>query len=127
MLEDLDLPPLELRRKTQRIQLLNKIQENQIPALPPDSFLTSASPTKRKIREPKKLEDYIVTNILDRQIVKNSRGYTIPPVNSDQLKYSFFINTPRQWNGLTDNDISTVLASAASTAQEQPGPAAQIE
>ena len=56
MLEDLDLPPLDLRRKTQRIQLLNKIQENQIPALPPDSFLTSASPTKRKIREPKKLD-----------------------------------------------------------------------
>ena len=119
MLNELKLPTLESRRKNQRLQLLNKINDNLVPSLPPGHFLTPADKTKRQIK-PRTLGDFIDENILDRLIIRNSRGFKIPPVRTEQYRHSFFIRTPQQWNHLADSEISVALApSAASSAQVQ--------
>ena len=122
MLEELNLPTLESRRKNQRLQLLKKIKENNVPSLPPGQFLTPANKSKRQIK-PRTLGDFINENILDRLVIKNSNGLQVPPVNTEQFKHSFFIRTPIQWNHLTDSEISVALApSAVSSAQVQGTP-----
>ena len=122
MLEELNLPTLETRRKNQRLQLLKKINENCVPSLPPGHFLTPANKSKRQIK-PKTFGDFIDERILDRLIIRNSSGFRVPAVNTDQYKHSFFIRTPQQWNHLTDSEISEALApSAALSAQVQGTP-----
>ena len=122
MLDELNLPTLESRRRNQRLQLLKKINENSVPSLPPGHFLTPANKSKRQIK-PRTFGDFINVNILDRMIIRNSNGFTVPPVNTEQYRHSFFIRTPQQWNHLTDSEISVALApSAASSAQVQGTP-----
>ena len=122
MLEELNLPTLETRRKNQRLQLLKKINENCVPSLPPGHFLTPANKSKRQIK-PKTFGDFIDERILDRLIIRNSSGFRVPAVNTDQYKHSVFIRTQQQWNHLTDSEISEALApSAALSAQVQGTP-----
>ena len=117
MLEELELPTLETRRRNQRLQLLKKIKDNSVPSMPPGHFLTPANRSKRQIK-PKTFTGFIDENILDRLIIRNTDGFNIPTVNTDQYKHSFFIRTPLQWNHLTDSEIQATLApSAASSAQ----------
>ena len=69
MLQELNLPSLQLRRQQQRLKLLYKIQGNQLPAIPPQNFLTPANQTKRKIKL-KTNQDFEEINILQRQAYK---------------------------------------------------------
>ena len=88
MLDELNLPTLESRRRNQRLQLLKKINENSVPSLPPGHFLTPANKSKRQIK-PRTFGDFINVNILDRMIIRNSSGFIVPPVNTEQYKHSF--------------------------------------
>ena len=115
MLQDLKLPPLETRRKDQRLKLLAKIHSNQLPAIPPTSFLKPANLIRRKIK-PKNLQDFEVDNILQRQFYNNNKAFEIPPWTNIKSKHSFFIRTPQDWNTLSDKDIDG-LTRAASPAQ----------
>ena len=119
MLEELKLPPLETRRRNQRLQLLKKIKNDNVPSMPPGHFLTPANKSRRQIK-PRTFGDFIDENILERLIIRNSDGFSIPPVKTEQYKHSFFIRTPQEWNHLTDSEITVALApSAASSAQVQ--------
>ena len=122
MLQELNLPSLQLRRQQQRLKLLYKIQANQIPAIPPMNFWTPANQRKRRIKLKTNLE-FQETNILQRQAFNNTMAFYIPPCINEKYKNSFFIRTAYDWNTLSDSEINTGLASAASSAQEA-GPVA---
>ena len=115
MLQDLGLPLLETRRKDQRLKLLAKIQSNQLPALPPSTFLKPANLSRRRIKL-KDHKDFQVENILQRKFYNNNKAFEIPPWENPKSKHSFFIRTLQDWNLLTDEDING-LTRAASSAQ----------
>ena len=115
MLEDLELPLLETRRKEQRLKLLAKIHSNRLPAIPPSTFLKPANLTRRRIKL-KTHQDFEVQNVLQRQFYNNNHAFEIPPWENPKSKHSFFIRTPQDWNTLTDNEIDG-LTRAASPAQ----------
>ena len=115
MLQDLGLPLLETRRKDQRLKLLAKIQSNQLPALPPSTFLKPANLSRRRIKL-KDHQDFQVENILQRKFYNNNKAFEIPPWENPKSKHSFFIRTLQDWNLLTDEDING-LTRAASPAQ----------
>ena len=115
MLQDLGLPLLETRRKDQRLKLLAKIQSNQLPALPPSTFLKPANLSRRRIKL-KDHKDFQVENILQRKFYNNNKAFEIPPWENPKSKHSFFIRTLQDWNLLTDEDING-LTRAASPAQ----------
>jgi len=119
MLNNLNLPPLEERRRQQRLSLFNKITEGLIPALPPENFLTPAATGRRKIR-PKMFRGFETGNILQRQSINNTRGYKIPSSNTDQHKHSFFVKTAFEWNQLTDNTIDAMTTDPTSAAPSAP-------
>ena len=85
MLQELNLPSLQLRRQQQRLKLLYKIQANQLPAIPPQNFLTPANKTKRRIKL-KTNQDFEEMNILKRQAFKNTMAFKIPPCENEKFK-----------------------------------------
>ena len=122
MLQELNLPSLESRRQQQRLKLLYKIQDNQLPAIPPHNFLTPLNQSRRRVKL-KIHHDFQDDNILQRQASNNSKAFYIPPLNNEKRKNSFFIRTLYEWNALTDEEIETGLASAASPALKEASPA----
>ena len=89
MLEDLNLPTLQARRRNLRLTLLFKIAEGLLPGIPPDKLLTPMKP-KRKIKA-KYVDNGVSSNIVDNYKTNNSRPFTIPPnKGSEQFKFSFF-------------------------------------
>ena len=90
LLEELKLPPLETRRRNQRLQLLKKIKNDNVPSMPPGHFLTPANKSRRQIK-PRTFGDFIDENILERLIIRNSDGFSIPPVKTEQFNHSFFL------------------------------------
>ena len=115
MLEDLNLPLLETRRREQRLKLLAKIHTNRLPALPPSTFLKPANLSRRRIKL-KTHQDFEFQNVLQRQFYNNNQAFEIPPWENPKSKHSFFIRTIQEWNNLTDKDIDG-LTRAASPAQ----------
>ena len=66
MLQELDLPPLEERRRQLRLTMLTKIVQGSVPAIPPQNFLT---PSERRRRvQPTRFEGYITQNPVKRQL-----------------------------------------------------------
>ena len=104
MLQDLDLPTLQLRRRHLRLSFLFKIAEGMIPSLPPDKHLI---PTKNKRNIiPKKFSDCETHNIVDQYVTNNSRSFQIPSNNGSVVyKNSFFLKTIPEWNGLANNIV----------------------
>ena len=92
MLQDLNLPLLKLRRQQQRLELLYKIQANQLPAIPPRNFLTPANQRRRRIKLTTN-QEFQETNILQRQAFNNTMAFYIPPCTNEKYKNSFFIRT----------------------------------
>ncbi|XP_070195592.1 uncharacterized protein [Littorina saxatilis] len=115
MLKNLNLPPLEERRRQLRFNFLNRISEGLIPALPPDKFLTPAASRRRRVI-PTRFQGYESSNIIERQAVNNTRGFRIPTCKTDQYKNSFFERTIAEWNQLSDADLPARPAQPASAA-----------
>ena len=111
MLDDLELTPLEERRKHLRLNMFFKIVDRSIPALPPDNFLTPAPSNRRRIK-PTHYEGFITNNILDRHVVNHSRGFVVPDAETDQFWNSFFVRTVTQWNGLNESAATAGSVSA---------------
>ena len=78
MLNELKLPTLHERRSEQRLTMFYKIVKHQIPALPPDKFLTPVDQTKRKIRA-RTYEGYENTSFIRNYEYKNSLAFKVPP------------------------------------------------
>ena len=124
MLTSLELPPLQTRRKHQRLTTFYKIVEDRLPALPPHSFLTPVATTRRRIK-PTRYEGYKTTNIQERQTVNHSRGYIVPSAGTEQYRNSFFVRTTMEWSHLSEVTVksSSVMAfSATLTESADPSP-----
>ena len=104
MLENLELPSLEERRRQLRLALLFKISKGLIPALPEDKFLTKIQ-AKRQIK-PKSYTDYQSNNIVTKQARVNNNCYQVQTAKTIQRQNSFFIRTVVDWNQLSDKTIS---------------------
>ena len=127
MLRDMNLHPLEERRRHIRLGLLYKITEGLIPALPPQDFLTPANSGRRKIK-PTRYEDHATTNIMERQATKNSRGFQIPACRTEQYRNSFFVKTALEWNHLCEATVTAGSARAftAALSRSTPEPASTL-
>jgi hypothetical protein len=115
MLQDLNLPPLEERRRQLRLSLLYRITEGLIPALPPHNFLVPENTSRRRIR-PTRFEGFQSTNIVARQAMNNTRGFRIPDSRTEQYRSSFFVKTIVEWNQLSEAAVTTGSTSAFTSA-----------
>ena len=103
MLHDLGLEPLQERRSFTRLVFFYKVVEGLVPPIPPEDFLQPLR-QKRHIRATK-YSDYVTTNIIDRQVIKNDRGYKVDQSKTDQYKNSFFVRTAIEWNHLENSVV----------------------
>jgi hypothetical protein len=105
MLDDLNLPTLQERRRHQRLTFLYKVVEGHVPAINIDHYLHRLRP-KRTIRA-KKFEDYVHDNIVLKSVNNNSKCYQPLHTNSDKFKYSFFPRTILDWNLLSESTVNS--------------------
>ena len=73
MLKDLDLPPLQERRRHQRLAFLYKVVEGHVPAINIEHYLKKQR-VKRTIRA-KQVEDYIRKNIVEQSVINNTKCF----------------------------------------------------
>ena len=98
MLEELNIPTLQSRRKDDRLTFLFKISKGLIPAIPKDQYLKPIE-NKRKIKA-KTFDNCVTTNFVSRRQTLNQNSYTVPDANSKFYKNSFFPRTIPEWNEL---------------------------
>jgi len=105
MLENLDLPTLQQRRRNQRLTLLYKIAEGQLPAIDPDSYL---HPLKNKRRiKPNTYNNHVSSNPISKYETNNSRCFAIPQAKSGgPFNQSFFPRTITDWNKLDERIVT---------------------
>jgi hypothetical protein len=61
-----------------------------------------------------------ISNIIERRLIKNSKGLKVPDCNTEQSKHSFFVETIVHWNQLADKVVCADSVEAFKTAlQEQ--------
>jgi len=106
MLHSLKLPPLEDRRRDQRLVLLYKVSNGLLPAIPPHQFLTPKR--KGRVIKAKRLTDYVAVNIVEKEVTNNSKCFLVPRCNTRQFEHSVFVRSTIDWNHL---DEATVNAS----------------
>ena len=117
MLQELNLPPLQERRKQQRLTTLYKIVKGHITAMPPENFLTPADRSRRRIC-PTTFKDCSYDNTIARQEIRNSCGLKIPDSKTEQYKNSFFVRTVADWNKLEDTVVTVDSVTAFSSAAD---------
>ena len=115
MLQELNLPPLQERRKQQRLTTLYKTVKGHIPAMPPENFLTPADRNRRRIR-PTTFKDFSYDNTIARQEIRNSCGLKIPDSKTEQYRNSFFLRTVADWNKLENTVVTADSVTAFSSA-----------
>ena len=103
MLNELELPSLQDRRKQQRLIFFYKVVEGHIPAIPTDSYIKFQR-NKRNIK-PKTFDNFESSNIIRFRSRNNSRPVEIPNSRSEQHRNSFFIRTASDWNQLSDKIV----------------------
>ena len=102
MLKDLELKPLQEKRKHIRLTMFYKVVEGLVPAIASEDYLKETR-IKRK-RKAKQYEGFETSNIIDRQTVNNSRAFElIQNGKTDIRKNSFFSKTIVDWNHLEDS------------------------
>ena len=104
MLNELNLPTLQSRRQKQHLIFFYKVVEGQVPAMPPDLFVTYQK-SKRHIKA-NKFDNCITNNIVTSSVRNNSKCIVIPPSRTNQYKHSFFVQTAVDWNHLDKNTVS---------------------
>ena len=102
MLNDLNIPSLEIRCKEARLNMIYNVVNELLPAIPPSFFLQPAK-QRRKVKIPTHLKDYIAdTTATDRLVYNHHRCYVVPHSKIDQHKHSFFVETVLDWNHLEE-------------------------
>ena len=104
MLNALNLPTLQQRRKEMRLTFLFKIAEGLVPAIPPDLYLTPMR-QKRHIK-PRVFTDCETTNIVNKYVTNNTRPFIIPQSSTNTYTHSFFIRTITEWNSLNNTTVT---------------------
>ena len=103
MLDQLELPSLQRRRKMNRLTFLYRVVEGQVPALPCHDILTKIR-GKRQIK-PKQFKNCVTTNPIDNQETNNSKCFKTITTRTLQYKNSFFPRTIIEWNKLEDSVV----------------------
>ena len=104
MLQDLELLPLQERRKNIRLQLLYKIINGLVPAIPPEDYLKPVQ-NKRRIR-PTTFDGFNSKNFVKNYQINHTQGLTVPNAKTDIYKNSFFIRTIKDWNLLEEETVT---------------------
>ena len=100
MLTSLNLPPLQERRKANRLIFFFKVVEGLVPAMQSHDFLTPVR--GKRLVKAKQYTDCISKNIIDNHVTNNSKCFKPVQCNSDNYKNSFFPRTIIDWNHLDD-------------------------
>ena len=103
MLAKLNLPPLQERRKANRLTFFFKVAERLVPAMQSRDFLTPVR-GKRLIKSIK-YTDCVTSNIADKQSTNNSKCSKTAHCKTDIYKNSLFPRTIIDWNHLDDNIV----------------------
>ena len=103
MLQELELPTLQRRRKEDRLCLLYKIHKEMVPAIPKDDYLKPIR-TKRKIKA-KKFKNCETKNFVKKYQNLHSNCYEIPRSTNKTYSNSFFPRTISEWNQLKDKIV----------------------
>ena len=103
MLAELNLPPLQDRRKANRLTFLYKVVEGLVPAMQSHDYLTPIR--GKRLIKPKVYTDCVTSNIIDKQSTNNSKCLKTLQCTSEIYKYSFFPRTIIDWNHLDDNIV----------------------
>ena len=103
MKRQLELETLEERRHSLRLILLYKVVEGLVLELPTADFVTTAK-AKMNIKA-KVYKECETTNIIERRLIKNSKGIKVPDCNTVQSKHSFLVETIVHWNQLPDKVV----------------------
>ena len=103
MLAELNLPPLQDRRKADRLTFFFKVVEGLVPAMQSHDFLTLVR-GKRLIKS-KQYTDCVTSNIIDIQSTNNSKCFKNAQCKTEIYKNSFFPRTIIDWNHLDDNIV----------------------
>ena len=104
MLRDARLPPLQDRRKANRLVFFYKVVEGLLPAIPSQDFLIPIRANKRKII-PKQFDECVSNNIIERQSINNSKCYQLMQCKNNNYKQSFFPKTLIDWTKLEENVV----------------------
>jgi hypothetical protein len=117
MLQRYDLPPLEERRKNQRLSFLYKVVGNELPGIPMEKYM---SPIRgKRLIKPKIDPQFQTRNLVTNMARRNTRCYRLRQCpngkttqtedyipQSQVYKNSFFPRTIREWNNLEDNVVT---------------------
>ena len=115
MLQELNLSPLQERRKQQLLTTLYKTVKGHIPAMPPESSPMPADRNRRR-RRPTTFKDCDSDNTIARHKIRNSCGFRIPDSKIEQYKNSFFVRTVADWNKLEGTVVKADSVTAFSSA-----------
>ena len=110
MLAELNLPPLQDRRKANRLTFFFKV----VPAMQSHDFLTPV--LGKRLMKSKQYTDCVTSNIIDKQSTNNCKCFKTVQCKTEIFKNSFFPRTqnivsqffPRtiiDWNHLDDNIV----------------------
>jgi len=117
MLQQLELPPLQTRRRQNRLTFFFKVVEGLVPAMPCQDYLTPIR-GKRNIKA-KRFQDCVSSNIVERHEVNHTRGFKNFPCRSTIFANSFFPQTVIDWNHLPDSAVRAETLGAFKTALQQ--------
>ena len=106
----LQLAPLQDRRREIRLTLFFKIIQGLTPGLQIENHLTPISNDKRKVRA-KQFDDYVSANPMDKYNQNNNNCFKIPPAKPD-YSHSFFIRTAQEWNSLDQETVTAASINA---------------
>ena len=54
----------------------------------------------------RQFENFQSSNIVEKSVVNNSKGYIVPNPNTEQFRNSFFVKTVIQWNHLEESVVT---------------------
>ena len=104
MLRELELQPLQERRRNNRLQFMHKVVEGLVPAIPSEKYITFSK--RKRQAKTKTFDDYIQQGEITSNISKNTKTLLTPTSKTNQYKNSFFVKTPLEWNKLSDNTVN---------------------
>jgi len=106
MLNDLDLPPLQLqlRRREKSLCFLYKISKGTVPAIDPSTYLKPIE-NKRRIKA-KNYSDCVTNNVVQKHQNIHSKCFQLPPSVNTEYRNSFFPRTIVDWNQLGEVIVS---------------------
>ena len=96
MLAELNLPPLQDRRKANRLTFFFNVVE--VPATQSNDFLTPVR--GKRLSKSKHYTDCVTSNIIDKQSTNNSKCFKTVQCKTEIYKNSFFPRTIIDWNHL---------------------------